>query len=89
MASPSKDQILDALKKVRGPDLSGNIVDLGLVRADDIAVTDGKVILAVKVPAERANELEPLRQAVEKVVSVLPGVSSFNSPFLTMTQYCD
>jgi ATP-binding protein involved in chromosome partitioning len=76
MASPSKDQILDALKKVRGPDLSGNIVDLGLVRADDIAVTDDKVILAVKVPAERANELEPLRQAVEKVVSALPGVSS-------------
>jgi ATP-binding protein involved in chromosome partitioning len=75
MASPTKEQILNELKKVRGPDLSGNIVDLGLVKADDIAVTDGKVILAVKVPAERADQLEPLRQAAEKVVTALPGVA--------------
>jgi ATP-binding protein involved in chromosome partitioning len=76
MPSPTKDQILDALKKVKGPDLSGNIVDLGLVGADDIALSDGKVILAVRVPAERANALEPLRQAVEKVVKSVPGVAS-------------
>jgi ATP-binding protein involved in chromosome partitioning len=76
MASPVKNQILDALRRVKGPDLSGNIVDLGMVGADDIAVADGRVILAVRVPAERAKELEPLRQAVEKVVSSVPGVSS-------------
>jgi len=76
MASPTKDQILDALRKVKGPDLSGNIVDLGLVGPDDIAVSNGKIILAVRVPAERARELEPLRQAVEKVVQAVPGVTS-------------
>jgi ATP-binding protein involved in chromosome partitioning len=76
MASPAKNQILDALKQVKGPDLAGNIVDLGMVGADDIAVADGKVILAVRVPSERARELEPLRQAIEKVVTAVPGVSS-------------
>jgi len=76
MASPTKNQILDALKRVKGPDLSGNIVELGLVGADDIAVSDGKVILAVRVPSERAQQLEPLRQAVEKVVQAVPGVAS-------------
>jgi ATP-binding protein involved in chromosome partitioning len=76
MASITKDQILDALRKVKGPDLSGNIVELGLVGAEDIAMSDGKVILAVRVPSERAGELEPLRQAVEKVVRAVPGVAS-------------
>ena len=76
MTTPTKDRILEALKNVRGPDLDGNIVDLGLVGADDIAVSDGKVILAVRVPAERARELEPLRQAVERVVTDIPGVAS-------------
>ena len=76
MTALTKDQILDALKHVKGPDLTDNIVDLGLVGATDIAVSQDKVILAVRVPAERARELEPLRQAVEKVVTSVPGVAS-------------
>jgi ATP-binding protein involved in chromosome partitioning len=76
MASPTKDQILDALRKVKGPDLSGNIVELGLVADDDIAIAGDKVILAVRVPSDRAAELEPLRQAAEKVVTSVPGVAS-------------
>ncbi len=75
MATPTKDQVLTALKQVKGPDLSDDIVALGLVAPDDIAVSDGKVILAVRIPAERARELEPMRQAVEKVVAAVPGVS--------------
>ncbi len=75
MATPTKDQVLNALKQVKGPDLSGDIVALGLVGPDDVAVSDGKVILAVRIPAERARELEPMRRAVEKVVAAVPGVS--------------
>jgi len=74
MADITKDQILDALKRVRGPDLEGDIVSQGLV--SDIFATDGKVIFSITVPAERAQELEPLREAAEKVVSELPGVAS-------------
>ena len=73
MASLSKDDVREALKRVKGPDLSGDIVSLGLV--SDIVVSDGKVIFSISVPAERARELEPLRQAAEAAVRALPGVT--------------
>ena len=73
MPSPTKDDVREALKRVKGPDLSGDIVSLGLV--SDIVVSDGKVIFSISVPAERARELEPLRQAAEAAVRAVPGVS--------------
>nr|WP_316652764.1 Mrp/NBP35 family ATP-binding protein [uncultured Gellertiella sp.] len=68
----SKEQVADALKTVRGPDLEGNIVDLGMV--SDVFISDAKVYFSLTVAAERANELEPLRQAAERVVKAIPGV---------------
>jgi ATP-binding protein involved in chromosome partitioning len=71
--SLSKDQVLDKLRRVKGPDLEGNIVDLGLV--SEILLKDGRVSFSITVPANRAAELEPLRQAAEKIVQELPGVA--------------
>ena len=68
----SKDLVLTALKRVKGPDLNGNIVDLGLV--SEVLVKGPRVYFSITVPAERAGELEPLRQAAEKVVSEVEGV---------------
>lgn len=68
----SKEQVTDALKTVRGPDLEGNIIDLGMV--SDIFISDAKVYFSLTVPAERAKELEPLRMAAERVVKNIPGV---------------
>ena len=65
-------QVLEALKRVKGPDLSGNIVDLGLV--SEVLIRDAKAYFSITVPADRAKELEPLRQAAEKVVRDLAGV---------------
>ena len=59
-----KQAILERLKLVRAPDGNGNIVEAGLV--SDIFVADGKAFFSVTVPAERAQELEPLRAAAEK-----------------------
>ena len=70
----SKPQVLDELRRVKGPDLDGNIVDLGLV--SEILVKDDKVYFSITVPAARAEELEPLRLAAEEVVSKVPGVGS-------------
>ncbi|MDQ0455003.1 iron-sulfur cluster carrier protein ApbC [Rhizobium paknamense] len=67
-----KNTVLAALKTVRGPDLSGNIVEDGLV--SDVFISDGKVYFSLNVPAERARELEPMRQAAERVVKAIPGV---------------
>jgi ATP-binding protein involved in chromosome partitioning len=69
----SKPQVLDELRRIKGPDLEGNIVDLGLV--SEILVKDDRVYFSITVPPERAEELEPLRQAAESVVAKVPGVS--------------
>ena len=70
--SISKAHVLDELRRVKGPDLAGNIVDLGLV--SEILVKDNRVYFSITVPAARADELEPLRKAAESVVAKLPGV---------------
>jgi ATP-binding protein involved in chromosome partitioning len=72
--SATKDQVLAALKRVKGPDMTGNLVDLGLV--SDVFLKDGKAYFSITVPIDRADELEPLRQAAEKVVKDVPGISA-------------
>lgn len=72
MSTLTKELVLDSLKKVKGPDLDGDIVSLGLV--SDVFINDGRVMFSIAVDADRAAALEPLRQAAEKVVSELPGV---------------
>src|SRR5262249_62430976 len=72
--TPTKDQVVERLRWVKGPDLQGNIVDLGLV--SEILLRDGRVSFSITVPAERAAELEQLRLAAEKVVRELEGVKS-------------
>lgn len=72
--SVTKEDILAKLKSVKGPDLEGNIVDLGLV--SDIFIADGKVYFSLTVPATRARELEPLREAAERAAKTVPGVGS-------------
>lgn len=72
-----QNQVLDELRRIKGPDLAGNIVDLGLV--SEILIKDGKVYFSITVPASRANDLEQLRMAAEKVVSDLQGVTSVSA----------
>ena len=68
----TQSQVLDQLKRIKGPDLEGNIVDLGLV--SEILLRDDKVYFSITVHPDKAAELEPLRQAAEKVVKDIPGV---------------
>ncbi len=69
----TKQTVLDKLRRIKGPDLEGNIVDLGLV--SEVLIKDARVYFSITVPAARARELEPLRQAAEKLVSEIEGVS--------------
>ena len=68
----TQDRVLAELRRVKGPDLDSNIVDLGLV--SEVLLKDGKVYFSISVPPARAEELEPLRQAAEKVVAAIDGV---------------
>ncbi|MGE5511762.1 MAG: P-loop NTPase [Bacteroidota bacterium] len=70
----TKPQVLERLRRIKGPDLEGNIVDLGLI--SEILLKDDRVYFSITIPAERADELEPLRQAAEKVVKEIDGVKS-------------
>src|SRR5690606_3331718 len=68
----TQSEVLEQLKRIKGPDLEGNIVDLGLV--SEILLRDDKVYFSITVSPDRAASLEPLRQAAEKVVKDIPGV---------------
>ena len=68
----TKDKILAALKGVKGPDFSADIVSLGLV--SEVVIHKGKVYFAISVDPARAAELEELRRAAEAAVKSIPGV---------------
>jgi ATP-binding protein involved in chromosome partitioning len=75
MAEPlTKERVLTELKRIKGPDLDGDIVSLGLV--SEVVINKGKIYFAISVDPRRAGELEGLREAAEKVVQALPGVDS-------------
>ncbi|MEP3279135.1 MAG: iron-sulfur cluster carrier protein ApbC [Stappiaceae bacterium] len=73
MSAVTKEQVLEQLARVRGPDLEGDLVSLNLVSG--VLVNEGKVIFSINVPAERAQELEALREAAQKAVERIDGVS--------------
>jgi ATP-binding protein involved in chromosome partitioning len=74
MTDTIKSAVMERLRQIKGPDLEGDIVSLGLV--SDVFVSDGRVVFSITVPAERAQELEPMRQAAEKVVKEVDGVET-------------
>ena len=69
-----KQRVLDALKHVKGPNLSDDIVSLGLV--SEVVIRGGKVYFAISVDPARASELEALRRAAEQAVKDVPGVEA-------------
>ncbi|WP_457941153.1 Mrp/NBP35 family ATP-binding protein [Mesorhizobium sp. 10J20-29] len=69
----TKEAVLERLATVDAPDGSGDIVSLGMV--SEIFIADGKVFFSITVPAARAQEMEPLRAAAERVVKAIPGVA--------------
>lgn len=70
----TKDQILAALKGVKGPDVEEDIVSLGLV--SEVVIVNGKVTFAISVDPARARDFEMLRKSAETVVEGLPGVAA-------------
>jgi len=69
----AKTDVLEKLKRIKGPSLESNIVDLGLV--SEIMIRDQRVYFSITVPADDAGELEPLRKAAETVVAEIDGVA--------------
>ena len=53
MSGVTREQVLERLKAVTGPDFESDVVSLGLV--SDIFIADGKVFFSITVPADRAK----------------------------------
>ena len=75
MAEPlTKEAVLEALKRVKGPGAQADIVAQGLV--SEIVIHKGKVYFAIHADPARPTEFEPVRQAAETAVRELPGVEA-------------
>ncbi len=69
----SKENVLKALKSVRGP-TGQDIVTLGIL--SEIVINKDKVYFALSVPQTEAKAYETVRKAAETAVKALPGVVS-------------
>jgi ATP-binding protein involved in chromosome partitioning len=69
----TKEAVIERLKSISAPGLSGDIVSLGLV--SDVFIADRKVFFSITVPVDKAQELEPMREAAEKAVKEMPDVA--------------
>ncbi len=72
--SITKQQVQDCLRQIFIPGSDKDIVSGGLV--SDIFIDGAKVIFSLTVPAEKARELEPVREAAHAAVMALDGVDS-------------
>lgn len=73
----TKQAIRDALSRLVLPD-GGDLVSRDMIRA--LTVEDGVARFVIEAPSpEIARQMEPLRQAAEKIVSDVPGVRSANA----------
>jgi ATP-binding protein involved in chromosome partitioning len=77
--SPSKDQVLNALRRVIDPDLHRDIVSLDMVK--NVAVCDGHVRVHVELTTPACPLKDKLRQDVTSVVKAMGGVSQVEVEF--------
>jgi ATP-binding protein involved in chromosome partitioning len=72
MGDLSQDQVLEKLKRVRGPGLEGDLVSLGLI--SQIVISGADVMFALTIDPARAEELEPMRKMAQKAIEQIDGV---------------
>lgn len=71
---PTPQDVLDALKKVKFPGLSRDIVSFGFVH--DMKVQDGAVTFTIHFQSENPNVGQQIARDAEAAVRALPGVTS-------------
>jgi ATP-binding protein involved in chromosome partitioning len=71
---PTQEQVLDALKKVKFPGLSRDIVSFGFVR--DVRVEGGTVAFTIHFQTENPNVGQQIARDAEAAVRAMEGVSN-------------
>lgn len=73
---PTEDQIKDALKSVKYPGFSRDIVSFGLVK--QVAIEKGAVSVSLQLTSANPQAAQQLKAEAEAALRVLPGVNSVN-----------
>jgi ATP-binding protein involved in chromosome partitioning len=85
MSLPTPDQVTDKLRAVIDPELRRNIVELGMVRAIDIA-DDGRVGVIVSLTTPGCPIRNHFQEAVVQNVSQLDGVTAVGVEFDVLSE---
>ncbi len=72
MATVTKEDVLQVLKRIAAPDGRGNLVSANI--ATDVVVDGGKVMFGLITDPAHLKTMEQLRLVVEKQVAAIPGV---------------
>jgi len=72
VAGPTQQQILDALKGVKYPNLSRDIVSFGIVKG--VETDDGNVHVNIQVAARDPNVPSAIERDINNAIKALPGV---------------
>ncbi len=72
MTAIDRDKVLDALGTVTDPDSGRDVVSARMIQG--VVVRDGRVGFAIEIQPDKAEAMEPLREACEAAVAALPGV---------------
>ncbi len=78
---PTSEQILEAMKIVKDPEIPVNIVDLGLVYKCDVS-SDGIVDIEMTLTSVGCPVQDMIRADVELAVMRLEGVKAVNCDFI-------
>ncbi len=73
---PTEQQITDALKTIKYPGYSRDIVSFGLVK--EIAIADGTISVTLQLTGGKPEVAEQLRIESERAIKVVPGVGKVN-----------
>jgi ATP-binding protein involved in chromosome partitioning len=74
MAAPLEQQVWDALRTVKFPGMSRDIVSFGFV--DKVAVQDGHVDVLLAIVTQNAEAARHVREHTEAMLAALPGVTA-------------
>jgi len=74
MTTVTKETVLASLARVKGPELTDDIVTLGMV--SEVVIDNGTVYFSILINPARADELEPLRNAAQKMALEIPGIEN-------------
>ncbi|AXG97904.1 metal-sulfur cluster assembly factor [Deinococcus wulumuqiensis] len=81
MTLPTEEQVLEALKVVKDPEIPVNVVDLGLIYGVDV-MEDGKVDITMTLTSVGCPVQDLIRADAEMAVGRLDGVNDVNVEFV-------